>query len=309
MYVLLTNRRRWLGTRWERSKLSSKTDVVVLHVWRLSWVVFNRRCCRKEPENTTEHPGEHFGCATLAVLKQVFACLLDGPSRVPLFFVQGKCLEAAPLCLRSLAIKEKALGLEHPDVAASLNTLAELRRAQGKYLEAIPLCLRSLTIRTKTQGLEHPNVAQSLNTLAELYRAQGDYGKAGSLCERSLAIRKNALGPEHPDVAQSLNNLAELLRDEARYTEAIPLLERAFSIRVEKLGENHPDTVGTQNSLEITKEQVLVQLGRLSGKVCFMHTKSRGHLAIRFGNTPLRTARASPQSKPLLFARRRFRKT
>ncbi len=38
--------------------------------------------------------------------------------------------------MRSLAISEKTLGTEHPDVATSLNNLAELYRAQGRDHEA-----------------------------------------------------------------------------------------------------------------------------------------------------------------------------
>ncbi|CAN0575198.1 unnamed protein product, partial [Laminaria digitata] len=43
---------------------------------------------------------------------------------------QGNYAEAGPLYERSLAIKEKALGREHPSVATSLNNLAELFRTQ-----------------------------------------------------------------------------------------------------------------------------------------------------------------------------------
>ena len=42
---------------------------------------------------------------------------------------QGKLDEAEPLYTRSLAILEKALGPDHPDVAQSLNNNAELLRA------------------------------------------------------------------------------------------------------------------------------------------------------------------------------------
>jgi tetratricopeptide (TPR) repeat protein len=45
-----------------------------------------------------------------------------------------------------LAINKKALGPDHPDVAGSLNNLAELYRAQGRYAEAEPLHKRSLAI-------------------------------------------------------------------------------------------------------------------------------------------------------------------
>ena len=41
-------------------------------------------------------------------------------------------------------ILEQALGKDHPDVAASLNNLAELYRAQGRYADAEPLYRRSL---------------------------------------------------------------------------------------------------------------------------------------------------------------------
>ncbi len=75
---------------------------------------------------------------------------------------QGRYVEAEPLYQRSLAISEKALGPEHPDVATSLNNLAELYRDQGRYGEAEPLYQRSLAISEKALGPEHPDVAQSL---------------------------------------------------------------------------------------------------------------------------------------------------
>ena len=63
-----------------------------------------------------------------------------------LYQAQGKYAEAEPLYQRALAIREKALGPEHPDVANSLNNLAVLYRAQGKYAEAEPLYQRALAI-------------------------------------------------------------------------------------------------------------------------------------------------------------------
>ena len=60
---------------------------------------------------------------------------------------------------RALAISEKALGPEHPDVATSLNNLALLYQAQGRYAEAEPLHKRALAISEKALGPEHPDVA------------------------------------------------------------------------------------------------------------------------------------------------------
>jgi hypothetical protein len=63
---------------------------------------------------------------------------------------------------RALAIREKAMGPEHPDVAQSLNNLAGLYQAQGQYAKAEPLHQRALAIREKVFGSEHPNVATCL---------------------------------------------------------------------------------------------------------------------------------------------------
>ena len=69
-----------------------------------------------------------------------------------LYQAQGKYGEAEPLYQRALAIWEKALGPEHPDVATSLNNLAGLYYAQGKYEEAEPLYQRALAIWKRPWG-------------------------------------------------------------------------------------------------------------------------------------------------------------
>ena len=69
-----------------------------------------------------------------------------------------------------LAIREKALGPDHPDVAQALNNLAVLYYKQGRYAEAEPLYKRALAIGEKALGPDHPDVATALNNLAELYR-------------------------------------------------------------------------------------------------------------------------------------------
>ena len=133
---------------------------------------------------------------------------------------QGQYAAAMPFAERSLAIREKVLGKEHPDVAQSLNNLARLYLEMGNYSRAEPLFQRSLAIREKVLSKEHPDVATSLNNLALLYRRQGNYSQAEPLFQRSLAILEKVLGPEHPHVAGSLNNLADLYRRQGNYSQA-----------------------------------------------------------------------------------------
>ena len=160
----------------------------------------------------------------------------------------GKYSEAIAPAQRSLAISEKVLGKEHPDVATCLNNLAELYRAEGSYEKAEPLYLRSLAIYEKIMGKEHPLVATSLNNLAELYKAQGKSQKAEPLYLRSLAIYEKVLGKEHPNVATSLNNLASLYQELGSYEKAEPLYLRSLKIR-EMLGKESPDVANSLNNL------------------------------------------------------------
>jgi CHAT domain-containing protein/tetratricopeptide (TPR) repeat protein len=109
---------------------------------------------------------------------------------------------------RSLAIKEGVLGSDHPSLAFSLNTLANIFREQGRLAEAELLCSRSIMILEKALPADHPHLADAVNTLGLVSLAQGRYIEADQLFGRSLAIEEKALGPDHTTVGRSLNNLA-----------------------------------------------------------------------------------------------------
>jgi tetratricopeptide (TPR) repeat protein len=151
---------------------------------------------------------------------------------------------------------EAELGPEHPDVATSLNDLAELLHSQGKYAEAEPLYRRALAIREKILGSEHPDVADVLNNLAVLLKEQGKHAEAEPLYRRALAIYEKSLGPEHQDIAMSLNNLATLLFTQGRYAEAEPLYRRVLAICEKALGLEHPlVAMGLNNLASLLDDQ------------------------------------------------------
>ena len=76
----------------------------------------------------------------------------------------NRLAEAEPLMRRALAIDEKSFGPEHPNVAISLNNLAQLLQATNRLAEAEPLMRRALAIDEKSFGPEHPNVARASTT-------------------------------------------------------------------------------------------------------------------------------------------------
>ena len=96
---------------------------------------------------------------------------------------------ALEVAKRALEVAGKALGPDHPDVAANRNNLAALYYAQGDYAQAEPLFKRSLAIWEKALGPDHPNVANALENIASLYRATQRGKEASDLEKHAARIR------------------------------------------------------------------------------------------------------------------------
>ncbi|MHC5597694.1 MAG: tetratricopeptide repeat protein, partial [Nostoc sp.] len=118
---------------------------------------------------------------------------------------QGFYQQAEPWYKLCLKVAENRFGLEHPDVATSLNNLAELYRSTGRYSKAEPLYQQALELTKRLLGDNHPNVAANLNNLALLYSDTGHYSKAEPLYQQALELTKRLLGDNHPNVAANLN--------------------------------------------------------------------------------------------------------
>ncbi len=69
-----------------------------------------------------------------------------------LYDAQGRYAEAEPLYKRSLSIREKALGPEHPNVAQSLENYAALLRKTGRDAEAARMETRAKKCEPRTQS-------------------------------------------------------------------------------------------------------------------------------------------------------------
>jgi eukaryotic-like serine/threonine-protein kinase len=160
----------------------------------------------------------------------------------------GAYEEAKALNERVLAVREKALGPDHPEVAISLGNLAGSHAVMQALEEAKGLQERALAIAEKALGPDHPDVATSLITLASLQQGMGAYEEAKVLNERALTIRERALGPDHPDVAKALGSLA-IIALATDHEEAMGLLERELAVLEKGLGPDHPDVAMSLNNL------------------------------------------------------------
>jgi len=219
----------------------------------------------------------------------VRANVLDAVGRVRL--LHGRVDRADSLFEAGLDLRQRTLGADHPDVAASLHHVAEVRLLQGAYPEADSLAGRSLSLLRGTQDARR---LASLKLLAQAAYRQGAYtradslyravidgaGRAGDFSEASLADTHQELGmalfqqadytgaaaqyeqavdifqrlyPDgHAAIASALTNLASIERLRGEYDAAVAGYERAIAMTASILGPRHLNMALIQNNLAVT---------------------------------------------------------
>ena len=189
-------------------------------------------------------------------------------------------MPAALANYQELLSRQRALGDDNPEVAATLGNLGNVLRKLGRDDEARAALERALGILERTSGLandlaigilaargkltrdpvearrrledvlerrialvgrNHSSVADAVNDLGNLARNQGDLAVAVADYTRALAIYQAALGANHPRVSVALSNLGELALQRGRFDDARRACTRARAIDEAALGAAHPD--------------------------------------------------------------------
>ena len=163
----------------------------------------------------------------------------------------GLYSRAQVLLQKSMEIRGRVLGTEHPDTLAARNSLADVLWREGRYPDAEKLNRETLAISRRVLGPEHPDTLQSMNNLALDLSREGRYAEAEKLDRETLNIRRRVLGPEHPDTLFSMFNLGQDLDDLGRYAEAEELNRQVLDIRRRVIGPEHPDTLESMNNLAL----------------------------------------------------------
>jgi len=166
-------------------------------------------------------------------------------------FYLGDFPQAMNYYQKALAIREKVLGSEHPDTAASYNNIGLLYHDQGDYPQALNYYQKALAIHKKVLGVEHPDTARSYNNIGALYHNQGNYPQALNYYQKALAIHEKVLGLEHHDTAESYNNIGALYHNQGNYPQALNYYQKALAIREKVIDLEHHDTAASYNNIGI----------------------------------------------------------
>ena len=139
--------------------------------------------------------------------------------------------EAEALYCRALEIQEARNGPNHPEIATTLDHMAESLRKQWKTNDAIPLSRRALLIKESAYGTDHPEVAKSLLVFANSLFDHGIYSESKPLYSRALSINEKAYGPNHLEMANILMHMANYaIVTKFNHSEGEPFSRRALQI-------------------------------------------------------------------------------
>ncbi|MEE8450275.1 MAG: tetratricopeptide repeat protein [Thermoguttaceae bacterium] len=149
----------------------------------------------------------------------------------------------------ALAVCEEALGSEHPNVAAILDTLATIHADRSLHTMAERYYLRAATITEEVWGPNHPYLAAVRNHTARLFVGDARVEEAEPLCRQALETLRHVFGEKHPSVAAVLETYGDLEVRRGQSRQAREYFTKALTIREEALGKEHPDVARTLGKL------------------------------------------------------------
>ena len=172
--------------------------------------------------------------------------------------MQGRFEEADSDYRRALAIQEKALGPDHPEVADTLGRIAPVAGYLGRP-DAESMFRRALAILDTDAFADSPELATTLAALANHLDDVGEYPEARDLVRRALGIQERLLPANDPAIAGSCLGLGHMyFRHFDRLDEAEPLYARALAIWGETLRVDDPTLLMAQTDYV----ELLRRLGR-----------------------------------------------
>jgi serine/threonine-protein kinase len=150
-------------------------------------------------------------------------------AQADIFFNDGRFEEALQQSQRVLALKEKALGTSHYDVAVSASNVALKLHALNRDAEAEPLIGRAVNLFTRLSGRDSTLVAVTLVNQAEILTGLGRYPDAQAALDGALAtFRKQKVSAFY--VGYALLDLGNLEVAERNARGAVATLEQAIDL-------------------------------------------------------------------------------
>ena len=131
----------------------------------------------------------------------------------------------------ALALKQRVLPPDHPDIARSFKSLAVLHMECGEGALAFVAIEAALAIDKKAYGADNPVLWSTLEDRGEILEFLHRYSEAEHDLRRSVELLTALSGSDHFYLGHPLTALGRTLLAEGRTSEAVSTLERALRLR------------------------------------------------------------------------------
>jgi len=140
----------------------------------------------------------------------------------------GLYAKARSLAEKSVEVRQKVLGPEHPDTLRSMTNLANVEVLLGDQRLAEKMYQQVLDIQRRVLGAEHPDSLRTMHNLAVVAHRLGRYTEAEKLYRKLVEIDRRVIGPEHRQTLTTITNLAIVLEDQGQYAAAEKLYQEVL---------------------------------------------------------------------------------
>jgi tetratricopeptide (TPR) repeat protein len=160
-----------------------------------------------------------------------------------LFRTLGAYDRAQPLLDEALALRERHLPADDPDLAVTLHHLGTLWCDRGELERAEPFFQRALEVRERRLGPDDPAVTDTLLHLGMLKTYADELDEAERLFTETLERRRRRLGDDHRDVGVARMALLTVYLERGDVVRAVPLGARVYAETRARAAERKMDNV------------------------------------------------------------------
>ena len=163
-----------------------------------------------------------------------------------LYYNTGKYRQAEDQFLRSLEIRTRQWGENHPEVGSVLNDLG-LVYGQTSPFKALEQYDRVLALYASTYGPQHPKNAIVYSNIGIMYKKMGLHEEAIAQFEKASSIWRLVYRNGHPNQALVLSYLGQTHAALKNTEQASRYFHQALRQYRTAYGERHPDIAATCN--------------------------------------------------------------
>ena len=210
------------------------------------------------------------------VLRQLYDLLSTAHLRL------GELPEARALRERSLAMTERILGPDSPELDDERVDLSVLLASEGRFADGIPLLEQTLASLRARGDESSTTVAMLRANLGMSYAITGDLDRALASGERAVAIFTSALGDDHPALIGALVSVAMIHHERGDRARAIDAGRRALAVARTALAPTSPRLANPLATLALVlAEDSPAEARRLAERALALAAPPDGSAAVR----------------------------